>query len=95
MIIHNVKVYPSKIYLPKNKEFRPKKEYLKTLKPIATRKCSEMFLNIISKSKFLDSLIIESLSNPTIRVIFVLMLPAVLQIISYSQAQSRAWPLCI
>ena len=36
----------------------------------------------ISKSKFLDSLIIESLSNPTIRVIFVLMLPAVLQIIS-------------
>ena len=30
-----------------------KKEYLKTLKPIATRKCSELFLNIISKSKFL------------------------------------------
>ena len=30
-----------------------KKEYLKTLKPIATRKCSEMFLNIISDSKFL------------------------------------------
>ena len=30
-----------------------KKEYLKTLKPIATRKCSEMFLNIISNSKLL------------------------------------------
>ncbi len=30
-----------------------KKEYLKTLKPIATRKCSEMFLNIVSDSKFL------------------------------------------
>ena len=30
-----------------------KREYLRTLKPIATRKCSEMFLNIISASKFL------------------------------------------
>ena len=30
-----------------------KKEYLKTLKPLATRKCSEMFLEIISNSKFL------------------------------------------
>ena len=29
------------------------KEYLKTLKPIATRKSSEMFLNIISKSRLL------------------------------------------
>ena len=36
----------------------------------------------ISKSKLLDSLIIEFLSNPTIRVIFALMLSAVLQIIS-------------
>ena len=30
-----------------------KKEYLKTLKPLATRKCSEMFLDIISNSKLL------------------------------------------
>ena len=29
---------------------KSKKEYLKTLNPLATRKCSEMFLNIISKS---------------------------------------------
>ena len=29
------------------------KEYLETLKPIATRKSSEMFLNIISKSRLL------------------------------------------
>ena len=28
-------------------------QYLKALKPLATRKCSEMFLNIISKSKIL------------------------------------------
>ena len=30
-----------------------KNEYLKTLKPLATRKCSEMFIDIISNSKFL------------------------------------------
>ncbi len=30
-----------------------KMEYIKTLKPLATRKCSEMFLNIISNSKYL------------------------------------------
>ena len=30
-----------------------KLQYLKALKPLATRKCSEMFLNIISKSKIL------------------------------------------
>ena len=30
-----------------------KQEYLKDLKPLATRKCSEMFLSIVSKSKFL------------------------------------------
>ena len=29
---------------------KSKKDYLKTLNPLATRKCSEMFLNIISKS---------------------------------------------
>ena len=32
---------------------KSKIEYLKTLKPLATRKCSEMFLNIISNSNFL------------------------------------------
>ncbi len=32
---------------------RYKMEYLKILKPLATRKCSEMFLNIISNSKLL------------------------------------------
>jgi len=32
---------------------KTKKEYLNTLKPLATRKCSEIFLNIISQSEFL------------------------------------------
>ena len=32
---------------------KSKIEYLKTLKPIATRKCSEIFLNVISKSNIL------------------------------------------
>ena len=32
---------------------KAKTDYLKTLEPIATRKCSEMFLDIISNSKLL------------------------------------------
>ena len=49
------KLFPE-IDLIKNNELSIKSskiEYLKTLKPLATRKCSEMFLNIISNSKFL------------------------------------------
>ncbi len=49
------KVYKENNILKKNSFsiMKFKKEYLKTLKPLATRKCSEMFLDIISTSKFL------------------------------------------
>ena len=49
------KVYKENNLLKKNNFsiMKFKKEYLKTLKPLATRKCSEMFLDIISNSKLL------------------------------------------
>ena len=49
------KVYKENNLLQKNNFsiMKFKKEYLKTLKPLATRKCSEMFLDIISNSKLL------------------------------------------
>ena len=49
------KVYKENNILKKNNFsiMKFKKEYLKTLKPLATRKCSEMFLDIISNSKLL------------------------------------------
>ena len=43
-------------FLSSNQKYiieKAKKEYLKSSKPLATRKSSEIFLNIISKSKFL------------------------------------------
>ena len=49
------KVYKKNNLLKKNNFsiMKFKKKYLKTLKPLATRKCSEMFLDIISNSKLL------------------------------------------
>ncbi len=49
------KVYKENNLLKKNNFsiMKFKKEYLKTLKPLATRKCSEIFLDIISNSKLL------------------------------------------
>ena len=47
----NSKFYTSKISNPQNNSIKKiKADYLKSLKPIASRKSSEMFLNIISKS---------------------------------------------
>ena len=52
----NIKIFSKKNDLVKKNKYSIinfEKEYLKTLKPIATRKCSEMFLNIISNSRLL------------------------------------------
>ena len=52
----NIKIFLKNNDLVKKNKYsiiNVQKEYLKTLKPIATRKSSEMFLNIISKSRLL------------------------------------------
>ena len=52
----NIKIFLKNNDLIKKNKYsiiNVQKEYLKTLKPIATRKSSEMFLNIISKSRLL------------------------------------------